>query len=149
MGLYEQVMADMKTAMKAKEKDRLTTLRAIKSELLLIKTSGSDAEISEEQEIRLLQKLAKQRRESAELYNQKGRTDLSEKELAELKYIEEYLPKQLTDDELTAAIKEIITETGATSMKDMGKVMGKASKQLAGKAEGKAIAGKVKQLLST
>lgn len=146
MDILTKINTDLKNAMKAKASDKMAALRAIKSELLLIKTSG-DSEITDEKAMRVLQKLVRQREESAGIYKKKSRNDLYEKEMKELGYIREYLPKQLTDDELTEAIGEIITKTGASSMKDMGKVMGMATKQLAGKSDGKTISAKVKQML--
>ena len=148
MGLFEQVNADIILAMKAKEKEKLASLRAIKSQLLLIKTSaGGKNEISEDEAIQLLQKMVKQRKDAAEIYKTQGRNDLYENEMAEVSYIQPYLPKQMTDEELTNAIKQIVNKVGANSMKDMGKVMGIASKELAGKTEGKLIAAKVKAIL--
>jgi len=147
MSLQNQIDQDIKKAMLAKEKDKLVALRAIKSALLLAKTEKSSAELSEDDETKLLQKLIKQRKESAEIYQKQGRTDLADKELGEAKIIENYLPEQMSDEELTSSIKVIIDEVGASTMADMGKVMGIATKKLAGKAEGKAIADKVKVLL--
>ncbi len=148
MGLFEQVNADIISAMKAKEKEKLASLRAIKSQLLLIKTSaGGKDEISEDEAIQLLQKMVKQRKDAAEIYKTQGRNDLYENEMAEVSYIQPYLPKQMTDEELTTAINQIVEKVGASSMKDMGKVMGIASKELAGKTEGKLIAAKVKAIL--
>ena len=136
--------------MRAKDKEKLESLRAIKAALLLEKTQKGGAEkISEEAEIKILQKLVKQRKDSAQIYTEQDRTDLAEKELSEAKIIEAYLPEQMSDEELTNVIQKIINEVSAKSMADMGKVMGRASKELAGKAEGKAIADKVKSLLSS
>ncbi|MGC9373977.1 MAG: GatB/YqeY domain-containing protein [Bacteroidales bacterium] len=148
MSLQKQIDQDIKQAMLAKEKDKLVALRAIKSALLLAKTEKGTAELSDEAELKLLQKLVKQRKESAEIYQQQGRNDLADKELDEAKIIENYLPEPMSDEELTGIIKGIIDEIGASTMADMGKVMGIANKKLAGKAEGKAIAEKVKLLLS-
>ena len=149
MGLFEIINKDIISAMKAKEAEKLTALRAVKSELLLLKTSaGGKDEISKEEEIKVLQKMVKQRKDSAEIYKTQGRDDLYEKELKEAMFIQAYLPAQMSNEELTAVISEIIKKTGAESMKDMGRVMGTASKELAGKAEGKLIAAKVKELLS-
>ena len=149
MGLFEKINEDIKSAMKAKEADKLTALRAVKSELLLLKTSaGGKDTISEAEEIKVLQKMVKQRKDSAEIYKSQGRDDLFAKETAEAQYIQAYLPEQLSEEELTKTISAIIEKTGASGMKDMGKVMGTASKELAGKAEGKLIAAKVKELLS-
>lgn len=134
----------------AKNKTRLTALRSIKSLILLEETkSGAKAEISEEDELKLLTKAAKQRKDSAEIYEKQGRADLLEVEMAELEVLQEFLPKALSEEEITAAIRAIIAQTGASSPKDMGKVMGVASKELAGKADGKVIAEKVKSLLNS
>lgn len=149
MSLVEIINEDLKTAMKNKEKDKLEALRAIKTAFLLAKTAeGASGEITEEDEIKIIQKLVKQRKDSAEQYETQNRKDLADKELFEAKIISEYLPQQLTTEELTTAIKKIIASTGAQSVKDMGKVMGIASKQLTGKADGKDIASKVKELLA-
>ena len=149
MNLETQIMAQLKEAMKAKNTVALEALRAVKSELLLAKTSGSaNGELSEDQEIALLQKLVKQRKEAAEQFETNARQELAEKELAQAEVIQQFLPAQLTDEELTMAIKEIVAEVGATSPKDMGKVMGAASSKLAGKAEGKLISAKVKDILA-
>ena len=147
MGLFEQINADIITAMKTKEKEKLTALRAVKAQLLLLKTSGSSNEITEKDEITVLQKMVKQRKEAAEIYKRQGRDDLFETEMTEAKYIQAYLSEQMSDEELTKEIKAIVEKTGASSIKDMGKVMGIASGQLAGKTEGKLIAAKVKELL--
>lgn len=149
MALFEQVSEDIKNAMKAKDKVALEALRGIKKEFLEAKTAkGANDELSDETAIKILQKMVKQRKESAAIFTEQGRTDLAENELAEASVIEKYLPAQMSDEELTAVIKEIIAEVGATSAKEMGKVMGVASKKLAGKAEGKAISDKVKSLLA-
>ena len=149
MGYFEKINDDIKAAMKAKEKEKLNALRAIKSAFLLAKTeSGAKKELSDEEAIRIMQKLVKQRKDSAEIYKEQSRNELYDNEMNEAKYIEAYLPKQMSDEELTEKIKAIIEETGASSMKDMGKVMGKAMKELAGKADGKRISGKVKEILS-
>lgn len=148
MSLQKQIDQDIKQAMLAKEKDKLVALRAIKSALLLAKTEKGTAELSDEAELKLLQKLVKQRKESAEIYQQQGRKDLADQELDEAKIIENYLPEPMSDEELTGIIKVIIDEVGASTVADMGKVMGIANKKLAGKAEGKAIAEKVKSLLN-
>lgn len=147
MSLQTEVMAKLKEAMKAKDKVALETLRAVKSALLLEQTSGSNAEMTQEDEIALVQKLVKQRKDSANLYAEQGREDLAEPELAQAEVLMQFLPKQLTKEEIEEAIKSIIKKVGASSMKDMGKVMGMASKQLAGKADGKTISVIVKQLL--
>lgn len=149
MSLEKQVMDKMKEAMKAKDTVALASLRSIKSEILKAKTASASAgEMSEDEEIKLLQRLVKQRRDSAEVYQSQGREDLAEPELNEAKIIEEFLPAQLSDEEVEAAVKSIIASVGASSMKDMGKVMGKASQELAGKADGKRISAAVKSLLS-
>ena len=141
MSLEIQVMGVMKDAMKAKDEALLRGLRAIKAEIIKAKTEpGANGQINEEQEQKLLQKLVKQRRDSLEIYQQQNRADLAQKELEEIAVIEKFLPKQLSQEELEAAISAIIAETGATTLADLGKVMGVASKQLAGKAEGKTIA---------
>ncbi|MBA4300109.1 hypothetical protein SAMN03080617_04248 [Algoriphagus alkaliphilus] len=149
MALKQKVEGEIKSAMIAKDKVRLTALRAIKSMILLEETKGGfSGELSEDEEMKLLTKAAKQRKDSADIYQQQNRPDLLEVELAELAVIQEFLPKALTDEELTMAIQEIINITGAVSAKEMGKVIGAANKQLAGKADGKAIADKVKSLLN-
>lgn len=149
MSLKKTIEADIKQAMLAKDKDTLTAVRSIKSLILLAETeSGAAAELTPDQELKLLTKAAKQRRESAEVFKAQNREDLAEKELLELAVIEKYLPKQLTEQEITEAIKAIIAEVGATSLADLGKVMGVATKSLAGKADGKVVSGLVKALLS-
>ena len=148
MNLLEQINNDLKLAIKSKDKEKLSALRAIKAQLLLAKTEeGAKDEISEEKGISILQKMIKQRKDSAEIYKQQNRDDLYEKEMSEVKYIIEYLPQQLSEEELDRQIKEIIKSIGASSMKDMGKVMGLASKKLQGKADSKSIAIKVKKIL--
>ena len=148
MSLQEKIMIKMKEAMKSKDKVALESLRAIKSEILLAQTKSRASEnLTEDTEIKLLQKLVKQRKDSAVLYKEQGRDDLAEPELAQINVIAQFLPEQLNDEDLKNIVVEIIEKTGATSMKDMGKVMGLASKQLAGKADGKAISTIVKQLL--
>ena len=148
MSLSKDIMAKMKEAMKAKDTVALEALRAVKSALLLAATeSGSKEELSADAEIKLLQKLVKQRKDSAALYTEQNREDLAEPELAQAEVISQFLPEQLSEEELKAVVAEIITETGASSMKDMGKVMGLASSKLAGKADGKAISAVVKALL--
>jgi len=148
MSLKLTIENGIKDAMRAKDADRLRALRAIKSMILLEETSGSSADgLSADAEMKILMKAAKQRRDSLEVYVAQNRPDLAEKEQAELAIIEEFLPKQLSDAELTAKITEIIAAVGATSPADMGKVMGVASKQLAGLADGKAISAKVSELL--
>ena len=148
MSLQKQVMELMKVAMKAKDKVALESLRALKSAFLLANTSGNDVALSEDDEIKIVQKLVKQRKDSAAIFNEQNRSDLADPELAQAKILEQFLPTQMSDEELKVAIGEIVTQTGATSMKDMGKVMGMASKQFAGKADGKAISMVVKELLS-
>lgn len=149
MSLQTKVMDALKEAMKAKDTIALESLRAIKSAILLAKTeAGAAAELAEEEELKLLQKLVKQRKDSAALYAQQGRNDLAEPELAQVAVIEKFLPKQLSEAEVTEAVKAIIAELGATSAKDMGKVMGVATKQLAGKTDGKVISAIVKSLLA-
>ena len=148
MNLFDQISNDIKNAMLAKDKLRLETLRGIKKEFLEAKTAkGSDGELSDDIAMKILVKMVKQRKDSAQIYIEQNRPELAESELGEAKVIEEYLPKQMTEAELEAELKNIIAEVGATSAKDMGKVMGVASKKLAGRAEGKAISAKVKELL--
>lgn len=149
MDLFETINNDIKKAMLAREQVRLQTLRGIKKEFLEAKTAkGADGNLTDDAAIKILTKMVKQRKESAEIYASQSRQDLADAELLEASVIEEYLPKQLSEEELAAAINEIIAQVGATSAKDMGKVMGVASKQLAGKAEGRAISAKVKELLN-
>lgn len=149
MDLFEKISADIKSAMLAKDKVRLETLRGIKKEFLEAKTAkGADGALSDETAVKIMSKMVKQRRETAEIYNSQHRPELAENELAEAAVIEEYLPKQLSEAELEEVLKGIIAQTGATSAKEMGKVMGVASKSLAGKADGRAISAKVKELLS-
>jgi uncharacterized protein YqeY len=149
MNLEQKIMADLKTAMLAKDEKALRSLRAIKAAILLAKTSeGAGGDLKEEDEIKLLQKLVKQRKDSLEIFTQQNRTDLAQKEQEEIEIIEKFLPKQLSGEELKVIIANIIAETGASSPADMGKVMGAATKQLAGKADGKAISALVKELLA-
>ena len=149
MALKQRIETEIKSAMIAKDKVRLTALRAIKSLILLEETKeGYSGTLSEEEELKLLTKAAKQRKDSAEIYEKQNREDLLEVELAELAVIQEFLPKALSEAELIQAIQTIIDTSGASGPKDMGKVMGLASKELAGKADGKAIAEQVKALLS-
>jgi uncharacterized protein len=149
MGLKQQIDGDIKNAMLAKNKEELITLRAIKSAILLAETEkGAAAELTAEAEMKLLTKAAKQRKESAEIFQKEGRQELADKELLEAEIIARYLPKQLSAEELEAAVKAIIAEVGATGPQDMGKVMGQASKALAGKADGRAISEVVKALLN-
>ncbi|AMC11771.1 glutamyl-tRNA amidotransferase [Lutibacter profundi] len=148
MSLQQELMVKMKEAMKSKDRVALESLRAIKSEILLAQTKGGTSEgLTQDDEIKLLQKLVKQRKDSASIYKEQGRDDLAEPELAQVKIIAQFLPEQLSEKELKAIISKIMETVGATSMKDMGKVMGVASKQLAGKADGKSISTVVKQLL--
>ncbi|MFK5879654.1 MAG: GatB/YqeY domain-containing protein [Flavobacteriaceae bacterium] len=147
MSLQAKIMEQMKVAMKSKDTIALQSLRAIKSEILLANTKGGDAKFSEDDEIKLLQKLVKQRKDSAVLYAEQGRADLADPELVEAKIISQFLPVQMSADELKKFISGLIFKVGASSMKDMGKVMGMASKELAGKADGKAISSIVKELL--
>ena len=147
--LFNQVSEDIKKAMLAKEKVALEALRGIKKEFLEARTAkGSDGTLHDEQAVKILQKMIKQRKESAQIYAEQNRKDLADNELAEAVVIEKYLPAQMSNSELTKAVAEIIAQVGATSPADMGKVMGVASKQLAGKAEGRLISEKVKQLLA-
>lgn len=149
MNLFDQVSEGIKDAMRAKDKIRLEALRGIKKEFIEAKTAkGANDELSDEAAIQILQKMAKQRRDSAAIYTTQNRADLAENELAELAVIEAFLPKQLSQDELDAKISEIISQVGATSPADMGKVMGVATKALAGVAAGKVISETVKKLLS-
>lgn len=149
MNLFDQVSGDIKAAMLAKDKVRLEALRGIKKEFLEAKTAkGGDGELSDETAIKILQKMVKQRKDSAGIYTSQGRPDLAEKESAEIACIEIYLPAQMSPEALEAEIKAIIAEVGATSAKDMGKVMGAATKALSGKAEGRAISETVKRLLA-
>lgn len=150
MTLKENIEAEIKKAMLAKEKDKLRALRAIKSQILLAETEkGSTVEMTPEKELNLLMKAAKQRKESAEIYEQQQRQDLLEMELSELKVIESFLPKQLSDEELKEKIEVIISQVGASTPKDMGKVMGIASKELSGGADGKRISSMVKSILTS
>jgi uncharacterized protein len=150
MSLEQKIMADIKAAMLAKDAKKLEALRAVKAALMLEKTKGgaSGSTINEEDEIRLLQKLVKQRKESAEIYHSQGRTDLAEPEEFQSAVIETYLPRQLEVEEVRKIVAQIIETTGAQSIKDMGRVMGEASKQLAGKADNKTVASIVKELLA-
>lgn len=149
MSLEQQVMAGMKEAMKSKDEATLRGLRAIKAEIIKAKTEpGAGGEISAEKELSVLQKMVKQRRDSLQIYQQQARPDLAQKEEEEIKVIEQFLPKQLTAEELKVALQQIIAEVGASSPADMGKVMGAATKSLAGKADGKTISATVKELLA-
>ena len=149
MELFEKVSKDIVAAMKAKDKVTLEALRNIKKVFIEAKTApGANDTLDDAAALKILQKLAKQGHDSAELYTQQNRPDLAEAEMAQVKVIESYLPKALSAEEIEAAVKEIIAQTGATSIKEMGKVMGLASKQLAGKADGKTISDVVKKLLA-
>ncbi len=147
MSLKSTIEAEIKSAMLAKNQSRLLALRAIKSAILLEETSGTAHELTSDQEMKILMKAVKQRKDSAEMYVGNGRQELADKEFAEVAVIEEFLPQMLTEDELNARLQEIIARVGATGPSDLGKVMGVATKELAGKAEGKAISAAVKQLL--
>lgn len=150
MNLFDTVSEDIKKAMLAREKVRLEALRGIKKEFLEARTAkGAGGELTDETAIRILTKMVKQRKESAAIYSENNRPELAENELAEAAVIEGYLPRQLSDEELTASLKEIMARVGAAGPSDMGKVMGVATKELAGKAEGKAISAKVRELLSS
>ena len=147
MNLFDQVSNDIKSAMLAKDKVRLEALRGIKKEFLEAKTAKG-GELTDDMAMKILAKMVKQRKESAQIYTEQNRPDLAEPELAEAAVIETYLPKQMTEEELTEALKAIIAQVGATTPQEMGKVMGVATKQLAGRADGRAISAKVKELLA-
>ncbi len=149
MHLYKIIDQEIKKAMMAKDKIRLETLRSVKTAFMESTTAkGATHELTEEQSVAILQRMVKQRKDSATIYEEQNRTELAQQELKEVEVLQSYLPKPLTQDELDKAIGEIIVQSGASSLKDMGKVMGAATKQLAGKAEGRAIADTVKKLLS-
>ena len=149
MNLEQKIMADLKAAMLAKDEAALRSLRAIKAAILLAKTAeGAGGELKEEEETKLLQKMVKQRKDSLEIFQQQNRPELARKEEEEIAVIEKFLPKQLSAEEIKAALTKIIAETGASSPAEMGKVMGAATKQLAGKADGKTISALVKELLA-
>lgn len=149
MDLFDRISADIKSAMLAKDRVRLETLRGVKKEFLEAKTAkGADGTLTDDAAVKILVKMVKQRRESAEIYSSQNRVDLAGDELAQVAVIEEYLPKQLSDEELAEELRKIISQVGATSAKEMGKVMGVASKALAGRADGRAISAKVKELLA-
>lgn len=149
MSLIKQIAEDMKTAMKSKDKVRLESLRSIKSAIMLAQTEkGAGAELDADEELQILTKLQKQRKDSLSIYEEQGREDLAAEEKAQLAVIETFLPKPLTAEELEDYLKKVIAETGAESARDMGKVMGRASKDLAGKADGKTISAKVRELLA-
>lgn len=147
MSLEKRIAEDLKAAMKAKDDAAKRGIRAIKQAILLAKTDGSGQEIDETAEIKMLQKLAKQRRESIEIFEKEGRDELAQKEKEELAIIERYLPEQMSEEDLEKELKAIIDEIGASSMQDMGKVMGVATQKFAGRADGKIISAKVRQLL--
>jgi len=148
MSLEDRIQKDMVQAMKAKDSDRLRTLRANKSEILLEKTTGKDVQIDEAQEVRILQKMVKSRQESLEIYEKENRDDLAKKEKIEIEHLRKYLPEPLSEEEIKSQVKAIIDRVGASSMADMGKVMGMAQKEMGGKADGKTLAGIVKSILS-
>ena len=147
MSLKQKVMEQLKAAMKRKDKVALESLRAIKSELLLLETGGGDVTVTQAQELQLLQRLIKQRKDSAAMYQEQGRADLAEQELAQAAIIMQFLPAQMSQEEVAEQVKLLIDKLGAKSMADMGKVMGVATKELAGKTDGKTISTIVKQLL--
>ncbi len=149
MNLFDQISSDILTAMKAREKDKLEALRGIKKVMIEAKSAaGATGELTDQEVLKIIQKLAKQGTDSANIYKEQGRDDLYDQEMFQVKVFETYLPVKMSDAELTGAIQAIITEVGATSIKEMGKVMGIASKKLAGLADGKDISEKVKELLS-
>ena len=149
MSLQDKIMSAMKEAMKGKNQEALAALRAIKSEILLAQTeTGSKEDLTTEQEIKILSKLVKQRKDSAAIFEQQNRTDLSEPELAQAEIISQFLPAQLSEEEIGKVVEQVISQTGAEGMKDMGKVMGIVNKQLAGQADGKTISTIVKAKLS-
>jgi uncharacterized protein len=148
MSLEITINNDLKEAMKAKNEIRLRSIRGIKAAIMTLKTSGANIEISADDEIKLLQKMVKQRKDSLSIFEQQGRAELAKVERDEIEVIESYLPKQLSESEIEAIVREAIATTGASSVKDMGKVMGVASKQVAGRAEGAVISGIVKRLLA-
>ena len=147
MSLQADIMTAMKVAMKAKNQTALAALRAVKSEILLAQTSGGDGVLTNDDEIKILSKLVKQRKDSAAIFSEQNRNDLAEPELAQAEVISQFLPEQLDESTITAAVEKVITDTGAKGMKDMGKVMGIVNKQLAGQADGKTISTIVKEKL--
>lgn len=149
MTLEDRIKKDLITAMKAKDKIALRGIRAIKAAILLANTDGSGEQMTEEKGIKLLQKLVKQRRDSVEIFEKESRDDLAQTEKEEIAIIEKYLPEQLSPEKLEEELKKIMAAVGATSMKDMGKIMGAATKQLAGRADGKSISSKIKELLNS
>ena len=148
MSLENTISEAIKTAMREKDKIALDSLRAVKAQILLLKSEAKGAEVNQEQEIAILQRMIKQRKDSMEQFTAQNRSDLADVEAAQMKVIEQFLPKQLTNEELEAEISKIIADTGAADMKDLGKVMGTASKALAGKSDGKSISEMAKKLLS-
>ena len=148
MSIQSEVMSRMKEAMKAKDTVALEALRALKSAFLLANTSGGNVELSEADEVKIVQKLVKQRKDSAEIFTEQGRDDLAAPELAQAEVLEQFLPKQLSEEEIRTKVAQVIEQTGASSMKDMGRVMGMASKAMAGMADGKTISSIVKELLA-
>lgn len=148
MSLEDRVQKDMVQAMKEKDSDRLRTLRAIKSELLLEKTSGKDVEIDESREIRILQRMVKSRQESLEIYDKENRSDLADNERIEIQHLQKYLPEPLSEEEIKDKVREIVERAGASSMADMGKVMGIAQKEIGDRADGRLLAGIVKSFLT-
>lgn len=148
MSLEKEIMTAIKEAMKAKDQTALAALRAVKTEILLAKTSGTSEELTEEEEVKLVQKLVKQRKDSARIFSEQNREDLSEPELAQAAVLEQFLPEQLSEEDITKVIVGIIAKMGASGMKDMGKVMGMANKELAGKADGRTISAVVKTQLT-
>ena len=147
MSLQTKIMDALKTAMKAKDSTALAALRAVKSELLLASTSGSSEELTEADEIKILQKLVKQRKESASIFSEQNREDLAKPELEQAVVIEQFLPEQMSEEAVAKIVDDVIAQTGANSMKDMGKVMGMVNSKIAGKADGKTISGIVKARL--
>ena len=148
MSLQQDIMTAMKAAMKSKDQEALAALRAVKSELLLAQTSGTGEDITEEEEIKILSKLVKQRKDSATIFSEQNRNDLAEPEIAQAKVISQFLPEAISEDDIEKIVVETITKVGAEGMKDMGKVMGMVNKQLAGQADGKTISTIVKAKLS-
>ena len=148
MTLFDQISNDIKAAMLARESGKLEALRSIKAAMLIAKTESSNSELSHEKELSIIQKLYKQRKESADIYSKNNRQELADKEIFEADIIEKYLPKPPSDEEITVALKEIIVQTGVKTPAEMGKVMGIATKRFAGAVDGKIISEKVKQLLS-
>lgn len=148
MSLADQISTDIKEAMKARDQEKLAALRDIKSKLMLEMTKGGDDDVDEETGLKILKKLYKQRIETAELYESQGRADLREEEIKQAEVIKSYLPEQLDESAIRAIVQEIITETGASSMADMGRVMGQATQKMAGRADGKLISQMVREILS-